>query len=41
MRIIALLASGVGNCIVKSPALDDLSEPKSRIATDLLDCVEL
>jgi len=41
MRIIALLESAVGNWIVKSPELDDLSEPKSRTHTPLLDCVEL
>ena len=31
----------MGNWIVKSPELDDLSEPKSRTATALSDCVEL
>lgn len=34
IRMIALLASAVGNTIVKSPAVDVLSEPKSNTATD-------
>ena len=33
MRIIALLASAVGNTTVKSPFVDVLSEPKSKITT--------
>ena len=31
--MIALLASAVGNTIVKSPAVEDLSEPKSNTRT--------
>jgi hypothetical protein len=31
--MIALLASAVGKTIVKSPDVDDLSEPKSNTAT--------
>jgi hypothetical protein len=34
MRIIALLASAVGNTIVKSPAVDVLSPPKSKTTTE-------
>ena len=37
----ALLASGVGKMIWKVSLLTVLSEPKSRIATDLLPCVKL
>ena len=33
MRIIALDASAAGNCMVKSPAVDVLSPPKSRAHT--------
>ena len=33
IRMMALLASAVGKTITKSPAVEVLSEPKSRIAT--------
>ena len=36
MRIIALLASAVGKTIWKSPAVEDLSEPKSKTTTELV-----
>ena len=41
MRIIAFVASGVGNCIVKSPLVELLSEPKSNTATELSALVSL
>lgn len=41
IRMIALLASAAGKTIVKSPADEDLSLPKSRTATALFDSDEL
>ena len=41
IRIIAVLAAAAGKTIVKSPAVEVLSPPKSIVATDLLESLLL